>query len=494
MVGAAVGEPGRCARSARAATRPAPARASPKWARVGVGQRQLGRGAAQVPVQHRRVGGIADRRLGRPFQQLAAGSGPGTGRAGPRRPPACPGPGRDARRGPTAAAATTSRPGKPTLIAQSSRPMSTPSSSALVATTPSSSPSDSPRSIVAALLGRVAGAVGRDPAAPARARAAAAPGGRSDAPARSPCRDLANTIVRRPRVTSPTSSVAASPSVLARMPSSASSSGGFQTQTSRSAAGEPSCSITGQLAPGQRRAGLARVGDRGRGEQESRLGAVGGRRSAAAGRARSPRASRTRPGRRAPRPRPRSAACAIASAQAECAGRMPTCSMSGLVRIRFAQPRTWRRSPVGRVAVVDRRPRVGRAQRRSAPGPGPAPAPWSGTGTARGSPASRAIASSTGRLKASDLPLAVPVTTIASPVRGRLATSPPGGVYSRSMPAAAAPAPGRGSSAAGIGAYSGVCAPGTLRAVRPAARPSGGGAEREHRAPRARFTARGWAG
>ena len=54
-------------------------------------------------------------------------------------------------------------PGKPTLIAQSSRPMSTPSSSALVATTPSRRPSVSPRLDLAALLGGVSGAVGRDP-------------------------------------------------------------------------------------------------------------------------------------------------------------------------------------------------------------------------------------------------------------------------------------------------------------------------------------------
>ena len=54
-------------------------------------------------------------------------------------------------------------PGKPTEITQSSRPTSIPSSSAFVALTPSSSPSSSRRSISRRCCGRVAGAVGREP-------------------------------------------------------------------------------------------------------------------------------------------------------------------------------------------------------------------------------------------------------------------------------------------------------------------------------------------
>jgi hypothetical protein len=54
-------------------------------------------------------------------------------------------------------------PGKPTEMAQSRRPMSMPSSSASVAATPSSSPSTRRRSMSPPLLGRVAGAVRREP-------------------------------------------------------------------------------------------------------------------------------------------------------------------------------------------------------------------------------------------------------------------------------------------------------------------------------------------
>ena len=54
-------------------------------------------------------------------------------------------------------------PGNVTQIAASSEPMSIPSSSAFVATTPSSSPSSSLRSSSRRCWERVAGAVGRDP-------------------------------------------------------------------------------------------------------------------------------------------------------------------------------------------------------------------------------------------------------------------------------------------------------------------------------------------
>ena len=73
-----------------------------------------------------------------------------------------------------------------------------------------------------------------------------------------------------------------------------------------------------------------------------------------------------------------------------------------------------------RVAVVDRvaELRAGRAPRAS--GPGPAPGPWSDTGRALGARSSRASSSSTGRLKDSDLPDAVPLVTTTFPSRDGL--------------------------------------------------------------------------
>ena len=117
---------------------------------------------------------------------------------------------------------------------------------------------------------------------------------------------FAKQIVRSPRSTKPAISRAASPSALARRPSSASMSGGFQSATVRSARGAASSPITVASTPSSDCAELARVRDRRRREQELRLGAVDRARGGAAGAGRSRRASRRRRGRRAPRRRRRS--------------------------------------------------------------------------------------------------------------------------------------------------------------------------------------------
>ena len=91
--------------------------------------------------------------------------------------------------------------------------------------------------------------------------------------------------------------------------------------------------------------------------------------------------------------------------------------MSGLVRIRFDRLRIARALLARRVAVVDR---VAQEPRRRAPtacAPGPGRAPWSGRGRGRAPRGRAASVSSTGRLNASDLPLAVPVVTIVWPRR-----------------------------------------------------------------------------
>ncbi len=65
---------------------------------------------------------------------------------------------------------------------------------------------------------------------------------------------FAKQIVRRPRPTSPASSRDASPSALARRPSSASRSGGFQSAIVRSARGAASSSTTVASSPVSARA------------------------------------------------------------------------------------------------------------------------------------------------------------------------------------------------------------------------------------------------
>jgi hypothetical protein len=69
---------------------------------------------------------------------------------------------------------------------------------------------------------------------------------------------LANASVRRPAATSSAISRDASPSALARSPSSSSKSGGFQSAIVRSARGAPSSSTT--VAPTPRRASASSPG------------------------------------------------------------------------------------------------------------------------------------------------------------------------------------------------------------------------------------------
>ena len=169
-----------------------------------------------------------------------------------------------------------------------------------------------------------------------------------------PARLLANTMVRTPRATSPASSVAASPNVLARTPSSSSSSGGFQMAISRSAAGEPSSSTTVTGPPASRSAaspGLAMVAD-----VIANLGLAPYSRHSLRNRAMTftTWAPNTPRYAWASSMTTHSRLCST-SAHAECRGRMPACSMSGLVSNRL--PASARR--VGREV---------RCRRRTAPG------------------------------------------------------------------------------------------------------------------------------
>ena len=84
---------------------------------------------------------------------------------------------------------------------------------------------------LAALARRVAGAIGREP------RVIAEAFGRESVNQLGRPATLGERSVRRPRSTSSAISLEASPSVLARRPSSSSSSGGFQKATVRSARG-----------------------------------------------------------------------------------------------------------------------------------------------------------------------------------------------------------------------------------------------------------------
>ena len=130
---------------------------------VGVVDRRLEGCRAHVTVEHSRVRVVEDRGLDLAVEQRlrarrmkywssASSLATSTARPCPRRP---------AR--PHCCRSDAIVPGKPTEIAQSSRPMSIPSSSASVALTPSRSPSTRRRSISRRCCGRVAGAVRREP-------------------------------------------------------------------------------------------------------------------------------------------------------------------------------------------------------------------------------------------------------------------------------------------------------------------------------------------
>ena len=224
-------------------------------------------------------------------------------------------------------------------------------------------------------------------------------------------------IVRAPSRTSSATTSAASASTERRTPSASSVSGGFHIATVLRAPGEPSSSISAKsVAPGQALGELDRVGDRRRRQQEAE---VVRRAAAAAGAARWRRASRRRRGRRAPRrPRPR-AGCARNAAPRLVVGQDPHVQhvRVGEDQVRVAPDRRARLAR--RVAVVDRRA-AGRAAaaRASARAWSCASALVGYRYSARAS-GSRHSWSSTGRLKASDLPDAVPVVTTTSDVGRR---------------------------------------------------------------------------
>ena len=177
-----------------------------------------------------------------------------------------------------------------------------PSSSASVAVTPSSSPSTSRRSISRRWSGRVAGPVRREP----RGRLGVEP-------LRGETVDQLRGLAALGEADRPQAAgdelgeeARASPSALARSCSGSSTTGGFQKAIVRAARGAASSSITVGIEAEQRAGQLAGVGDRRRGEQELRLGAVDLRAPAGAAGARCRRGSRRRRGRRGPRPRRRS--------------------------------------------------------------------------------------------------------------------------------------------------------------------------------------------
>ena len=166
---------------------------------------------------------------------------------------------------------------------------------------------DEPALDVAPLLRRVARAV--------RARAASAVAASTRSAVMrwisSAClRLFAKQIVRRSRCTSSAISRDASPSALARIPSSASISSGFQSAIVRSARGAASSPIDRRLDAEQRVCELAGVRDRRRREQELRLRSVDARQASQPAQDVRRRASRTRRGRRALRRRRRSGGCA----------------------------------------------------------------------------------------------------------------------------------------------------------------------------------------
>ena len=234
-------------------------------------------------------------------------------------------------------------PGKPTEIAQSRRPMSMPSSSASVADTPSSSPSTSLPLDVAALLRRVAGAVGREPLR----------GGGVDPVGGHPVHELRGLAALR-EADRPQAAVderSHQPRCLAERARARSRA------RRRGAPGSTGRSCARRAAPRRPRPRSARCRAAGararRGSRSSptRARTAGRCRTRAPGAGgdagRSPRASRTRRDTRAPRRRRHSGGCASTSAQRSCRGSTPTWSMSGFVRMTFDHFRTCHRCSRG---------------------------------------------------------------------------------------------------------------------------------------------------
>ena len=204
---------------------------------------------------------------------------------------------------------------------------------------------------------------------------------------------------------------AASPSALARRPSSASISSGFQSAIVRSARGARVVADHGRLDAEQRVRELARVRDRRRGEQELRLGAVDARQPPqAAQHVRDVRAEHAAVDVRLVDD---DVAEVVQHVRPEVVARQHADVEHVGVREHEVRPLADLPAPLlRRVAVVDRGAHAAAPRARRARAPGPARAPSSDRGRARDSSARVASASSTGRLNASVLPDAVPVVTI----------------------------------------------------------------------------------
>ena len=317
---------------------------------------------------------------------------------------------RAARRGPTAGAATATVPGKPTEIAQSSEPDVDPELERVRRRHAEQLALDEPPLDLAPLLRACSR---RGTARAGRAVAASTPlGGEAvDQLGRlAALREADRPQAARRRARRAAATPRRARSRAGRAPRRAAA--GSRSRSSRSARGARVAVDDRRRLAGQRSA-RARPGSR---SSPRRAGTAARRRrsarAAAAAAARSRRASRRRRGRRAPRRRRRSGGSRARRPSGRGAGRTPTWSMSGLVRIdvrpladlpaALGSACRRRRSPAAAPAAGARRARA----------PGPARAPSSGRGRARGVFGSRAIASSTGRLNASDLPRAVPVVTI----------------------------------------------------------------------------------
>ena len=206
---------------------------------------------------------------------------------------------------------------------------------------------------LAPLLGQVAAAVGVDPAGPGRrgrgrpaaARACSA----TDSALR---RDRTNARVRAPRSTRSASSPAASAAADRRSgapcsPVRSVSGGSHSAKVAPGRAGSRRRSTADDRRPTRRDGGLGRVGHGRRGQHEHRLGAVARGRSGAAGAARADvRAEHPAVG-VALVDRRRRRAGAACSDHRWWAGRIPRCSMSGLVTIQRECRRTQSRSSPG---------------------------------------------------------------------------------------------------------------------------------------------------
>ena len=205
----------------------------------------------------------------------------------------------------------------------------------------------------------------------------------------------------------------------------------------RSARGAPSRSTSSHLHAGEPLGQLGRVGDRRAREQEARVAAVGAREPPqAAQHVRHVRAEHAAVDVRLVDHDPGEVGEHVAPGAV-----VRQHAHVEHVRVREDQVRALADGAAllaRRVAVVDRVAQVLAADRARGRAPGPGRAPSSGRGRRRARPTSLASVSSTGRLKASDFPLAVPVVTIAWPRRAASSASA-WCAQSASIPAAASP-------------------------------------------------------